>query len=77
VTDNPPDHGSPNDLQVWNRLIDAYDGVWTHYSIFEAEADYFGSLTNVVTVTSVQGVSGTDSVTVFVGFQALLPLVMR
>jgi uncharacterized repeat protein (TIGR01451 family) len=62
---------------TWTAVITAPGGVWTATLLVTVEEGHQGLLTNVVAVTTEEGVMGEASFTVSTGRTVYLPLVMR
>jgi uncharacterized repeat protein (TIGR01451 family) len=62
---------------VWTDVITAPGGLWMGTIVVTVDEGYVGRLTNLVQVTTNEGATGDDSVTVFVGRHIYLPLVLR
>jgi len=59
ITDTLPTHVVPSSAMTWSTTIPAPESVWTETVVVTAEVDYTGPLTNVVSVTTDEGASGT------------------
>jgi PKD repeat protein len=66
ITDFLPAHVTPGGVLTWTPTITAPGGVWTETVVVTVELGYVGTLTNLVEVTTTEGVSGTDACTVTV-----------
>jgi len=69
ITDVLPAHVTPAGILTWTPVITATGGVWTETVVVTVEMGYEGTLTNVVRVTSAEGVTGVHTETT----QALAP----
>jgi uncharacterized repeat protein (TIGR01451 family) len=67
----------PGGKLVWTPLLPAPGGVWMRTVVVTAEVGYAGQLTNLVEVTTKEGIAGAASVTVSTSSTVYLPLVMR
>ncbi|MDY7077970.1 MAG: S8 family serine peptidase [Chloroflexota bacterium] len=66
IADTLPDHVLPGGILTWTPTIAASGGVWVETVPVIVETDYAGPLTNVVQVTTEEGVTGTHTSTVTV-----------
>jgi hypothetical protein len=62
---------------VWTDVITAPGGLWMGTIVVTVDEGYAGPLTNLVEVTTEEGVTGGDSVTVVASRRLYLPLVVR
>jgi hypothetical protein len=62
---------------TWTAVITKHGGVWMGRILVTVDEDYVGSLTNLVEVTTKEGVLGKDRVAVIAGSPVFLPVVMR
>jgi uncharacterized repeat protein (TIGR01451 family) len=58
VTDTLPVHVMPSGIRTWTPTITTPGGVWTETVVVTVEMGYVGTLTNVVWVTTAEGVIG-------------------
>jgi uncharacterized repeat protein (TIGR01451 family) len=78
ITDTLPAHVTPGGILTWMPTITAPGDVWSHQVVVTVEQGYTGTLTNNVQVTTIEGATGSDSVTVQAhGYRIYLPLVLR
>jgi hypothetical protein len=52
------DHVTPTGTRTWTLVTIVPDGVWTEQFTVTAAFGYSGTLTNVVQITTVEGVTG-------------------
>ncbi len=57
VTDTLPAHVTPTGILTWTPTITAPGGIWTAHYVVTVEMGYAGPLTNVVHVTTAEGVT--------------------
>ncbi len=76
ITDVLPDHVATVQPLIWTPVIPP-GGVWTRTVVVTVEKDYVGTLVNVVQVTTEEGATGIDSVTVCVNTCIYLPFVLK
>jgi uncharacterized repeat protein (TIGR01451 family) len=62
---------------TWTAVITKPGGIWMGTIVVTVDEDYVGSLTNLVEVTTEEGVVGEDRVAVIAGSPVFLPVVMR
>jgi hypothetical protein len=62
---------------TWTDVITKLGGAWMGTIAVTVDEGYVGPLTNLVEVTTEEGVVGSDSVTVIASRRIYLPLVMR
>jgi uncharacterized repeat protein (TIGR01451 family) len=79
ITDILPGHVVPGGVFAWSPVTITPGLVWTRTLIVTVETGYTGLLTNVVQVTTQEGVNGAciETSTVGGGIYVYLPLVMR
>jgi uncharacterized repeat protein (TIGR01451 family) len=62
---------------TWTDVLTRHGGVWMGTIVVTVDEDTVGSLTNLVEVTTKEGVAGEDRVAVIAGSPVFLPLVLR
>jgi hypothetical protein len=62
---------------TWTAVITKHGGLWRGTILVTVDEGAVGSLTNLVEVTTVEGVVGEDRVTVIAGSPVFLPIVLR
>ncbi len=78
ITDILPNHATPTGVLTWTPTITAPGGIWAQTVVVTVETGYAGPLTNVVQVTTEEGATGTDSVTVSASrYRIYLPAVLK
>jgi uncharacterized repeat protein (TIGR01451 family) len=77
VTDTLPSGVVPPEPSVWTDVISAGGGIWTQVIATAVDEDCAGPLTNMVKVTTDEGLEGMASVTTRCGYFIHLPLVLR
>ncbi len=77
ITDILPDHVTPNGVLTWMPPLIRPGDVWMEQVVVTLEPDYAGPLTNVVQVTTEEGIRGVYTQTSTVGRLIYLPLVRR
>jgi len=76
ITDFLPAQVVPTGFLTWSTVIAVPGGIWSQSVPATVAADYEGSLTNVVRVTTQEGVGSVYTHTAYVG-RRYLPLVLR
>jgi uncharacterized repeat protein (TIGR01451 family) len=79
ISDILPNHVTPTGVLTWTPVtITAPGGTWMQQVVVTVDVGYEGPLTNVVQVTTEEGATGTDSVTVSAGrYKIYLPAVLK
>jgi len=79
ITDLLPAHVAPTGVQAWIAVITAPGGVWLQTVGVTVTPGYNGALTNVVQVTTEEGITGSTIETsrAIGGHLIFLPLVVR
>jgi len=62
---------------TWTDVITKHGGVWLGTILVTVDERHVGSVTNLVEVTTEEGVVGEDRVAVIAGSPVFLPIVMR
>jgi hypothetical protein len=77
ITETLPSHVTPTGVLTWTPTLATPCGTWTVSSIVTVETDYIGLLTNRVQLTSKEGPSDTESVTVCVRYCNYFPIILK
>jgi uncharacterized repeat protein (TIGR01451 family) len=64
ITDTLPIHVTPGGMLTWTPTLTTPGDVWTQTVVVSVELGYVGPLTNVIEVTTAEGVTATDACTV-------------
>ncbi len=78
ITDTLPAHVTPSGILTWTPTIPVPGGVWSQTVVVTVEMGYTGMLTNHVQVTTLEGITGENSLVInVIGHKVYLPLVTR